>query len=40
VASGALPKYGVPERIVITDSIAKTSVGKMNKKELRKQFRV
>jgi len=40
VANGTLPKYGVPERIVITDSIAKTSVGKLNKKELRKQFRV
>jgi len=39
VENGAIPKYGVPERIVITDSIAKTSVGKLNKKELRKQFR-
>ncbi len=35
---GEIPKYGVPDRIVITDSIAKTSVGKLNKKELRKQY--
>jgi fatty-acyl-CoA synthase len=36
---GVIPKYGVPDRVVITDSIAKTSVGKLNKKELRKQYR-
>jgi fatty-acyl-CoA synthase len=36
---GVIPKYGVPDRIVITDSIAKTSVGKVNKKELRKQYK-
>jgi fatty-acyl-CoA synthase len=36
---GAIPKYGVPDKVVITDSIAKTSVGKLNKKELRKQYR-
>ncbi len=35
---GILPKYGVPDKVVITDSIAKTSVGKINKKELRKQY--
>jgi fatty-acyl-CoA synthase len=35
---GAIPRYGVPDRIVITDAIAKTSVGKLNKKELRKQY--
>ncbi len=32
---GTIPKYGVPNRIVITDSILKTSVGKINKKDLR-----
>lgn len=36
---GVIPKYGIPDRVVITDSIAKTSVGKLNKKELRKQYR-
>ncbi len=35
---GLIPKYGVPDRVIITDSIAKTSVGKLNKKELRKQY--
>jgi len=35
---GAIPRYGVPDRIVVTDAIAKTSVGKLNKKELRKQY--
>jgi fatty-acyl-CoA synthase len=38
VDQGMVPKYGVPDRILITDQIAKTSVGKMNKKELRKSF--
>jgi fatty-acyl-CoA synthase len=36
---GVIPKYGVPDKVVITDSIAKTSVGKLNKKEMRKQYR-
>jgi fatty-acyl-CoA synthase len=36
---GTIPKFGVPDRVVITDSIAKTSVGKLNKKELRKRYR-
>ncbi len=35
---GAIPKFGVPDRVVIVDEIAKTSVGKINKKELRKRF--
>lgn len=35
---GAIPKFGVPERIEIVEHIAKTSVGKVNKKELRIQF--
>jgi len=37
VKDGVIPKYGVPNRIVITDNIAKTSVGKINKKQLREQ---
>ena len=36
---GVIPRYGVPDRVVITDSIAKTSVGKLNKKAMRKQYR-
>ena len=36
--SGAIPKFCVPERIEIVEYIAKTSVGKVNKKELRAQF--
>ncbi len=35
---GEIPKYGVPERIEIVEKIAKTSVGKINKKELRQQY--
>ena len=35
---GTIPKYGVPNKIVITDSILKTSVGKINKKDLRKTY--
>jgi fatty-acyl-CoA synthase len=37
-AEGVIPKYGVPDRIAIVDTLAKTSVGKLNKKEMRKQF--
>jgi fatty-acyl-CoA synthase len=36
-ADGVIPKYGVPDRISIVDALAKTSVGKLNKKEMRKQ---
>jgi len=36
---GKLPKYGVPDRYVFTDAIPKTSVGKLDKKLLRKTFR-
>jgi len=35
---GKLPKYGVPDRYVFTDAILKTSVGKLDKKLLRKQY--
>ncbi|MBI5550863.1 MAG: fatty acid--CoA ligase [Desulfobacterales bacterium] len=37
-ADGQIPKYGVPDRINLIDALPKTSVGKMNKKEMRKQF--
>ena len=36
---GSIPKYGIPDRVVITDAISKTSVGKLNKKELRRQYK-
>jgi fatty-acyl-CoA synthase len=38
VEKGIIPKYGVPDKIAIVDSIAKTSVGKINKRSLRQQF--
>jgi fatty-acyl-CoA synthase len=38
VAKGVIPKYGIPSRILIVEEIAKTSVGKINKKKLREQY--
>ena len=35
---GLIPKYGIPKRILLVDAISKTSVGKLNKKELRRQY--
>jgi fatty-acyl-CoA synthase len=35
---GNLPKYGVPDKYEFVDEIAKTSVGKLNKKLMRKTF--
>ena len=35
---GKLPKYGVPDLYRIVDQIPKTSVGKLDKKELRKLY--
>jgi len=35
---GRIPKYGVPDRFIFVDAIPKTSVGKINKNELRKMF--
>jgi fatty-acyl-CoA synthase len=35
---GKLPKYGVPDRYEFVESIAKTSVGKLDKKVLRGQY--
>jgi fatty-acyl-CoA synthase len=37
-AEGQIPKYGVPDKVNLVDVLPKTSVGKMNKKEMRKQF--
>jgi fatty-acyl-CoA synthase len=36
---GTIPKYGVPDRVVITESIPKTSVGKINKKQMRLDYK-
>ncbi|MFW6414952.1 MAG: fatty acid--CoA ligase [Thermodesulfobacteriota bacterium] len=38
VDNGTIPKYGIPNQIEIVESIPKTSVGKINKKEIRKNF--
>lgn len=35
---GKLPKYGVPDHYLIVDELAKTSVGKINKKKIREKF--
>lgn len=37
VRAGRISKYAVPERVVVVDAIAKTSVGKPNKRVLREQ---
>ena len=37
-AEGKLPKYGVPDRYEFVDEIAKTSVGKLDKKLMRQSF--
>ena len=39
VDQGVIPKFGVPGKIRLVDAIAKTSVGKLNKKALREQYR-
>jgi len=36
---GRLPKYGVPDRVIITEALAKTSVGKLDKKQMRLDYR-
>jgi fatty-acyl-CoA synthase len=35
---GTIPKYGVPEKIAIVETIAKTGVGKIDKKVLRASY--
>ena len=35
---GKLPKYGVPDKFEFVDTIPKTSVGKLDKKNLRKIY--
>ena len=36
---GVIPKYAVPDKVLIVDSLAKTSVGKLNKSALRETYR-
>lgn len=38
VNKGAISKWGVPDKIMFVDSLAKTSVGKLNKRAMREQF--
>ena len=35
---GVISKYGIPEKILFVDSLPRTSVGKINKKELRQKY--
>jgi len=35
---GIISKYGIPGKILFVDQLAKTSVGKINKKELREKY--
>jgi fatty-acyl-CoA synthase len=35
---GVISKYGIPEKILFIDSLPRTSVGKVDKKELRKKY--
>jgi fatty-acyl-CoA synthase len=37
--AGKLPRYGVPDRYLLVDEIPKTSVGKLDKKRMRKEYR-
>ena len=37
-AEGKLPKYGVPDRFIMVEAIPKTSVGKLDKKVIRKKY--
>jgi fatty-acyl-CoA synthase len=38
VARGSISKWAIPDRIIITDQLPKTSVGKLNKIEIRKRL--
>jgi fatty-acyl-CoA synthase len=38
VENGTIPKFGVPSKILFVNEIAKTSVGKINKKEIRQSY--
>ena len=38
VAHGALSRIAIPERVVVVDSLPRTSVGKIDKKQLRATY--
>ena len=38
-ARGVISKYGIPEKIQFVDGLAKTSVGKVDKRVLRQTYR-
>ncbi len=38
LASGAIPRYALPERVLVLEAIDKTSVGKIDKKLLRQKY--
>jgi fatty-acyl-CoA synthase len=38
IDKGVLPKYAMPETVNLVEQIAKTSVGKINKKQLREEY--
>ena len=38
VDSGAISKWGVPDKVSFVDALPKTSVGKLNKRAMRQQF--
>ncbi|MGO9016881.1 MAG: fatty acid--CoA ligase [Syntrophobacteraceae bacterium] len=40
VKRGVISKWGIPDKVVVVDSIPKTSVGKLDKKEIRKTVKV
>lgn len=39
VEAGRMSKWGIPDKIILTEEIARTSVGKLDKKVLRRQYR-
>jgi fatty-acyl-CoA synthase len=38
IDKGVLPKYAMPETVNLVEQIAKTSVGKINKKQMREDY--
>ena len=38
VDKGIISKFGIPERILFVDVLAKTSVGKLDKKAMREKY--
>jgi len=36
--TGVISKYAIPEKLLFVDQLSRTSVGKLNKKELREKY--